>query len=248
MGRLQGKVAVVTGASKGIGAGIARLFGAEGAAVTVNYLSDREGAERVVAAIMSGGGRAIAVGGDVAKAADMKGLFAQTQAAFGPLDVLVNNAGVFAFGSLRSFTEEEFHRQFNINVLGAILATQAAAPHFNAKGASVINIGSAVGQSSPSHCVIYSATKGALDSVTRVLAKELAGRKIRVNAIAPNGVETEGLQQNRIARGAPAPDPAQTPPGGGIPSPDDIARIALFLASNDSAFVTGERIAVSNAR
>jgi 3-oxoacyl-[acyl-carrier protein] reductase len=192
MGVLNGKVALVTGASKGIGAGIAKALAEQGAAVVVNYASSKEGADRVVAAIVGKGGRAIAVKGDIAKTAEVKELFQETMKAFGTLDVLVNNAGVYSFGPLESATEEEFHRQFNTNVLGLILATQEAVKLFAEKGGSIINIGTAASQTGAPNMVLYLATKSAVDSVTRVLSKELGPRNIRVNSINPGGTETEG--------------------------------------------------------
>src|SRR5260370_23166079 len=190
MGVLDGKVGLVTGASKGIGAGIAKGLAEAGAAVVVNYDSSKEGADRVVEEITSKGGRAIAVKGDIAKAADVKRLFQETAKAFGRLDVLVNNAGVYSFGPLQSATEEEFHRQFNINVLGLILTTQEAVKLFAEKGGSVINIGTAASQTGAPNMVLYLATKSGVDSVTRVLSKELGPRNIRVNSLNPGGTDT----------------------------------------------------------
>ena len=245
MSDLKGKVAVVTGASKGIGAGIARSLGAAGAAVAVNYSSSREGAERVVADIKAKGGKAIAVQGDVAKAADVRHLFDETEKAFGRLDVLVNNAGIYRFQPLDDITEDEFHSLFNTNVLGTILATKEAVKHFGANGGSVINISSVASEDAVPTAAVYSATKGAVDAVTRVLAAELGPRKIRVNAIAPGGVETEGthaagvmgsdFEKQMIARTAL----------GRLGQPDDVARVAVFLASDDAAWLTGERLAAS---
>ena len=191
MSDLKGKVAIVTGASKGIGAGIAKNLAAAGAAVAVNYASSREGAERVVADIKVSGGKAIAVKGDVAKAADVRRLFEETRSAFGRVDVLVNNAGIYHFQPLEDITEDEFHRQFNTNVLGTILAAKEAAKHFGPDGGSIINISSVASEQAVPTATVYSATKGAVDTLTRVLAAELGPRKIRVNAIAPGGVETE---------------------------------------------------------
>ena len=193
MSRLKNKVAVVTGASKGIGAGIAKSLAAEGAAVVVNYASSKEGADRVVAEIVGKGGKAVAVQGDVSKASDVRRLFAETQKTFGTLDVLVNNAGVYQFAELGEITEEQFHRQFNTNVLGLILATQEAVKRFGAGGGSIINIGSTASTVTPATTAVYTATKGAVDAVTHVLAKELGPKKIRVNSINPGMVETEGV-------------------------------------------------------
>src|SRR5712664_3430191 len=193
MSRLKNKVAVVTGASKGIGAGIAKSLAAEGASVVVNYSSSKEGADRVVAEIVKKGGKAVAVQGDVSKTADVRRIFAETQKAFGTLDVLVNNAGVYEFAALGEITEEQFHRQFNTNVLGLILATQEAVKRFGAQGGSIINIGSTASDVTPPTTAVYTATKGAVDAVTHVLAKELGPKKIRVNSINPGMVETEGV-------------------------------------------------------
>jgi 3-oxoacyl-[acyl-carrier protein] reductase len=243
MGKLLNKVVVVTGASKGIGAGIAKRAAAEGAKVVVNYASSSADAERVVAEIKAAGGTAIAVQADVAKADDVKRLFLETKRAYDRLDVLVNNAGVYAFAPLEQVTEAEFARQFGTNVLGPILATQEALKYFGAEGGNVINISSVASESAPVAATVYAATKGALDTVTRVLAKELSSRKIRVNTLAPGGVETEGTAAyvgsdffNQVV--------AQTPLGR-IGQPDDIARVAVFLASDDSGWLTGERLTAS---
>jgi 3-oxoacyl-[acyl-carrier protein] reductase len=245
MSDLQGKVAVVTGASKGIGAGIAKSLAAAGASVVVNYASSREGADKVVAEIAAAGGKAVAVHGDVSKPADVQRLFAETKTLFGGVDVLVNNAGVYRFGALGDVTEEEYRRQFDINVLGTILATQEAAKYIGPNGGSVINMGSVASEKGLPQSVVYSATKGAVDTITQVLANELAPRKIRVNTIAPGGVETEGTQTAGIlGSDMEAQMIAQTPLGR-LGQPDDIARVALFLASDQSGWVTGERITVS---
>src|SRR5437773_2121136 len=200
MSELTGKVAIVTGASKGIGAAIAKGLGAAGAAVAVNYASSKEGADRVVAEITGKGGKAIAVQGDVSKAADVKRLFAETKKAFGSLDVLVNNAGIYAFEPLENVTEDEFHREFNTNVLGPILTTQEALKHFGPDGGSVINISSIASTSAPPNSVVYSATKGAVDSISRVLGKELGARKIRVNTIAPGLLPVRRLRRKAATR------------------------------------------------
>lgn len=245
MGELTGKVAIVTGASKGIGAAIAKALGAAGAAVTVNYASSKEGADNVVAAIRGKGGKAIAVQGDVAKAADVKRLFAEAKKAFGAPDVLVNNAGIYAFEPLESVTEDEFHREFNTNVLGPILTIREALNYFGPDGGSVINISSVASTSAPPNSVVYSSTKGAVDVIARVLGKELGARKIRVNTIAPGGVETEGTHsigvigsdfEKQLVAGAPL---------GRIGQPEDIASVAVFLASDSARWLTGERIAAS---
>jgi 3-oxoacyl-[acyl-carrier protein] reductase len=245
MGELAGKVAIVTGASKGIGAAIAKGLGVAGAAVVVNYASSREGADRVVADITSKGGRAVAVQGDVAKAADVRRLFAETQRAFGTLDVLVNNAGVYQLEPIESVAEDEFHRQFNTNVLGPILAIQEAVKHFGPKGGSVINISSVASTSAPPNSVVYSATKGALDTVTRVLAKELGARRIRVNTIAPGGVETEGVHAAGLMGSDFEKQVVAGTPLGRFGQPEDIAGVAVFLASDAAGWVTGERISAS---
>ena len=245
MGKLAGKVAVVTGASKGIGASIAKGLAAEGASVVVNYASSKEGADRIVAEIAAKGGKAIAVQGDVAKAADVQRIFAETKKAFGQLDVLVNNAGVYQFTPLEDITEDQFHRQFNTNVLGLLLSTQEAAKHFGTDGGSVINIGSTVTAVNPPASSIYTATKGAVDSITHVLAKELGARKIRVNSINPGMVETEGVHTTGfIGTDFQKQLEAQTPLGR-IGQPEDITPIAVFLASSDSGWLTGETLLAS---
>jgi 3-oxoacyl-[acyl-carrier protein] reductase len=245
MSKLIGKVAVVTGASKGIGAGIAKGLAAHGAAVVVNYASSKDGAERVVSEIADAGGKAIAIQGDVAKASDVERIFSETKKAFGRLDVLVNNAGVYEFAPLEDITEEQFHRQFNTNVLGLILATQEAARHFGPEGGSVINIGSTASQITPPTTAVYTATKGAVDAVTHVLAKELGPKKVRVNSINPGVVETEGVRAaGFIGSDFQKQFEAQTPLGR-IAQPEDIAPIAVFLASTDSGWLTGETLLAS---
>jgi 3-oxoacyl-[acyl-carrier protein] reductase len=245
MSSLKGKVAVVTGASKGIGAGIAKSLGAAGAAVVVNYASSKDGAERVVAEIKAQGGKAIAVKGDVAKAADVQHIFDETQKAFGPVDVLVNNAGVYQFNPLENITEDDFHRHFNTNVLGTFLATKEAAKHFGANGGSVINVSSVASQAAVPGAAVYSATKGAVDTLTRVLAAELGPRKIRVNVIAPGGVETEGTHTAGVIGSDFEKQIVARTALGRFGQPDDIAKVALFLASDESAWMTGERLAAS---
>jgi len=245
MSKLTGKVAVVTGASKGIGAGIAKGFAAEGASVVVNYASSKEGADRVVAEITSKGGKAIAVQGDVAKAADAVRLFAETKKAFGRLDVLVNNAGVYKFSPLEEINEEDFHWMFNTNVLGLLLTTQEAAKHFGPEGGSIINIGSTASQVNLPTASVYTATKYAVDGITRILAKELGPKKVRVNSINPGMVETEGTQtMGIIGSDFQKTFEAQTPLGR-IGQTDDITPIALFLASQDSGWITGELLLAS---
>jgi 3-oxoacyl-[acyl-carrier protein] reductase len=248
--RLEGKVALVTGASKGIGAGIAKGLAAAGASVVVNYATDRGGAEAVVAAIAADGGRAIAVQGDVSRSADVARLFAEAKRAYGALDVLVNNAAVYKFGPLETVTEEEFHREFNTNVLGPILMIREAVNSFGPRDGSVINIGSAASQLTPPNLSIYTATKGALDALTRVLAKELAARRIRVNAINPGSTATEGARAAG-AIGVGGEFEKQLigmTPLGRIGQPSDIAPIAVFLASDESGWLTGEIILASGGQ
>ena len=245
MSKLKNKVAVVTGASKGIGAGIAKGLAAEGASVVVNYASSKEGADRVVAEIVKNGGKAVAVQADVSKSSDVRRLFAETQKAFGTLDVLVNNAGVYDLVPLDEITEEQFHRQFNTNVLGLILTTQEAVKRFGAGGGSIINIGSTISTVTPPATAVYTATKGAVDAVTHVLAKELGPKKIRVNSINPGVVETEGTHSaGFIGSDFQKQFEAQTPLGR-IGQPEDIAPIAVFLASADSGWLTGETLLAS---
>lgn len=245
MGKLQGKVAVVTGASKGIGASIAKSLAAEGASVVVNYASSKEGADRVVNEITGKGGKAIAVQGSVDKAADVERIFAETKKAFGKLDVLVNNAGVYEFLPLEEITEEHYHRIFNINVLGLLLASKEAVKHFNGDGGSIINIGSLVSRVAPPHSAVYTGTKGAVDAITQTLSKELGPRKIRVNSINPGMVETEGsISAGFIGSDFHKQHEAQVPLGR-IAQPEDIASIAVFLASSDSGWLTGELILAS---
>jgi 3-oxoacyl-[acyl-carrier protein] reductase len=239
--KLEGKVAVVTGASKGIGAAIARQLGAEGASVVVNYASSKEGADKVVNEIVSKGGKAIAVQGDVSKQADIDKLFAETKKAYKKVDILVNNAGIYEFGPLEAVTEAQFHKIFNLNVLGLLLTTQAATKHFS-EGASVINIGSGVSRITPPNTAVYTATKGAVDAITGVLAKELGAKKIRVNSINPGIVETEGTHTaGFIGSDFEKGLVAQTPLGR-AGQPDDIGAVAVFLASDDSRWLTGEHI------
>ncbi len=245
MKKLENKVAVVTGASKGIGAGIARGLAAEGASVVVNYASAKEGAEKVVAEIISNGGKAIAVQGDVSKSADVARLFAETKEAFGAVDVLVNNAGVYKFGAIEEITEEEFHRQFNTNVLGLLLTTQGAVNSFGDRGGSIINISSTVTRITPPGSAIYTATKGAVDSITQVLSKELGHKKIRVNAINPGIVETEGTHTAGFIGSDFHANAEKTAPLGRIGQPEDIAPIAVFLASDESGWLTGETMIAS---
>jgi 3-oxoacyl-[acyl-carrier protein] reductase len=243
--KLGGKVAVVTGASKGIGASIAKQLAAEGAFVVVNYASSKAGADKVVAEITGAGGKAVAVQGDVAKKADIERLFAETKKAFGRLDVLVNNAGIYEFAPLEEVTEEHFHKQFNLNVLGLILTTQQALKYFSPEGGSVINISSVVSTSAPPGGSVYSATKGAVDTVTGSLAKELGARKIRVNAVRPGLVETEGTQTSGITESDMRKQYEAQATLGRIGQPQDIATAVAFLASSDSSWITGETLLAS---
>jgi 3-oxoacyl-[acyl-carrier protein] reductase len=243
--KLEGKVAVVTGASKGIGAAIAAHLADAGAAVVVNYATSKTGADRVVAAITAKGGRAVAVGGDMSKPADIARLFAEAKRAFGRLDILVNNAGVYAFAPLGEITPELFHKQFDLNVLGLILATQEAVKYIGKTGGSVINISSVVSTSSLPAASVYSATKAAVDAVTRSLAKELGPRKIRVNSINPGMVETEGVHSAGLSGGDFRKQLEAQTPLGRIGQPQDIAPAAVFLASDDAAWITGETLYIA---
>jgi 3-oxoacyl-[acyl-carrier protein] reductase len=242
MSGLFNKVAIVTGASKGIGAGIATALAAAGAQVAVNYSSDREGAERITKTIAENGSRAIAVGADVSKSSDVARLFKEVDSAFGRLDVLVNNAGVFRFGALADITEQNFHLHYNVNVLGTILTVQEAIKRFGPEGGSIINLSSIVGSHPVVGTLLYASTKGAIETLTRGLALELAPRKIRVNAIAPGHTETEGnLTAGTFAGGAGAILAEKTPLGR-LGRVSDIAPLAVFLASDESAWITGEVI------
>jgi 3-oxoacyl-[acyl-carrier protein] reductase len=243
--KLDGKVAVVTGASKGIGAGIAKEFATEGASVVVNYASAKQDADRVVDEISKRGGKAIAIQGSVAKKAEVDRLFAEAEKAFGKIDILVNNAGVYEFMPLEEVTEKQFHRMFDVNVLGMLLATQEALEHFNADGGSIINIGSLASSLTPPTGVVYNATKGSVDAITRTLAKELGPRKIRVNSINPGMVITDGV----ISAGFHESDmrkmfESQTPLGR-VGETEDIAPAAVLFASDDSAWITGETLRIA---
>ena len=243
--KLDGKVAIVTGASKGIGAAIARHLAAEGAAVVVNYSSSKEGADRVVDEITKRGGRAVAVRANVAKKEEIERLFAETKKAFGKLDILVNNAGIYEFLPLENVTEEHFHKHFDVNVLGPLLATQEAAKYFGSEGGSVINISSNASMSAPPTASVYSATKAALDTITKSLAKELGPRKIRVNAINPGMVETDGVRDAGFL-GSDFQKLFESQSAlGRIGQPDDVAPAVVFLASPDSGWITGETLVVS---
>jgi 3-oxoacyl-[acyl-carrier protein] reductase len=241
MSKLKGKVAVVTGASKGIGAAIAKSLGAEGASVVVNYASSKAGADTVVAAITEAGGKAVAVGGDVSKAAEAQGIIDAAIENYGRLDILVNNSGVYEFAPIEAITEEHFHKIFNINVLGALLTTQAAVKHLG-EGASIINIGSGASRLTPANSAVYTGTKGALDAITGVLARELGPRKIRVNTINPGMVETEGTHTGGFIGSDFEKDLIAQAPLGRTGKVSDIAPIAVFLASDDSAWLTGEQL------
>lgn len=239
MGILKGKVAVVTGASKGIGAGIAKALAAEGASVVVNYASSKAGADTVVAAITKTGGKAVAVGGDVSNAAEAQGIIDAAIKNYGRLDILVNNSGVYEFGAVDAITEAQFHRLFNINVLGLLLTTQAAVKHLG-EGGSIINIGSAISRLKPAGAAVYTATKGAVDAITGVFAKEFAAKKIRVNSINPGIVETEGTRSGGFVGGDFEKGLVAQTPLGRTGQPADIASIAVFLASDASGWLTGE--------
>jgi 3-oxoacyl-[acyl-carrier protein] reductase len=243
--KLTDRIAVVTGASKGIGAEIARELAAAGATVVVNYASDKSGADRVVDEIAKRGGTAVAIQANVAKKADVQRLFAATSQAFGKIDILLNNAGVYEFGSLEEITEESFHRQFNVNVLGLLLATQEGVKHFNPAGGSIINISSTTTSITPAATAVYTGTKGAVDAITRTLAKELAPRKIRVNAINPGMVETEGVTAAGYDQGEFRKQVEAQTPLSRIGRPDDIAPAAVFFASDDSKWITGEILRVA---
>ncbi len=243
--KLAGKVAIVTGALKGIGAAIAKQLASDGAAVVVNYSSSREGAERVVNEITSKGGAAIAVQANVSKQAEIDRLFAETFKTYDKLDILVNNAGIYEFAPLENITEEHFHKQFNTNVLGLLLVTQAAVTRFGAAGGSIINISSVASTSALPTTAVYSATKAAVDAVTRALAKELGPRKIRVNAINPGMVVTEGVRSAGIDESDLGKQVVTQTPLGRLGQPDDIAPAIAYLASDDSAWITGETLRVS---
>jgi 3-oxoacyl-[acyl-carrier protein] reductase len=241
MSKLKGKVAVVTGASKGIGAAIAKSLAAEGASVVVNYASSKSGARTVVDAITEAGGKAVAVKGDVSKASEAEGIIDAAIKNYGRLDILVNNSGVYEFTPIEAVTADEFHRIFNINVLGLLLTTQAAIKHIS-EGGSIINIGSLVSRITPAASSIYTGTKGAVDAITGVLARELGSKRIRVNAINPGIVETEGTHAAGFVGGDLEKSLVSQTPLGRVGQPGDIASIAVFLASDDSGWVTGEQI------
>lgn len=243
--KLEGKVAIVTGASKGIGAAIARHLAAEGASVVVNYSSSREGAERVVADIKGKGGKAVAIQANLAKETDIRRLFVETKSTFDRLDILVNNAGIYEFAPLPEVTAAHFHKQFDLNVLGLVLASQEAAKLFGNAGGSIINVSSIAATLAPPTASVYSATKAAVNAITRSLAQELGPRKIRMNAINPGMVETEGLHKTGLAEGDFRRQVEAQTPLGRIGQPDDIAPAAVFLASDDARWITGETLYIS---
>lgn len=244
MSKLTGKVAVVTGASKGIGAAIAKALAAQGASVVVNYASSKAGADSVVEAITAAGGKAVAVAGDVSKAADAQGIIDTAVETYGRLDILVNNSGVYEFAAIEEITEEHFHKHFNVNVLGLLLTTQAAVKHLG-EGASIVNISSVVSRITPPGSAVYTATKGAVDGITGVLARELGPRKIRVNSVNPGMVATEGTHAGGILGSDFETWAVSTTPLGRIGQPDDIADVVAFLASDDARWLTGESLIAS---
>jgi 3-oxoacyl-[acyl-carrier protein] reductase len=244
-GKLEGKVAVVTGASKGIGASTALHLAQAGAAVVVNYASDKQGADRVVGEITGNGGKAVAVQANLAKEGDVRRLFTETKKAFGKLDVLVNNAGIYDFAPLENITSEHFHKQFDLNVLGLILASQEAAKLFGTQGGSIVNISSVVSTLAPPNSAVYSATKAAVDAVTKSLAKELGPKKIRVNSVNPGMVQTEGLSSAGIVESDMRKQIEAQTPLGRIGVPADIAPAVVFLASDDARWITGETLFIA---
>ena len=243
--KLAGKVAIVTGASKGIGASIAKHLAAEGAAVVVNYSSSKEGADTAVAEITKNGGKALAVQANIARHSELQQLFAETKKGFGKVDILVNNAGVYEFQPLEAVTEEHFHKHFNLNVLGLILASQEAAKHFSPAGGSIVNVSSLASTYTPPNTVVYSATKAAVDAVTKVLAKELGPRKIRVNAVNPGMIETEGVRAGGFAGSDFRKQLESQTPLGRIGQPEDVAPAVVFFASPDAAWISGETLFIA---
>jgi 3-oxoacyl-[acyl-carrier protein] reductase len=244
VGKLTGKTAVVTGASKGIGAGIAKAFAKEGANVVVNYARAKDDADKVAAEITKAGGKGIAVQADVSKQADVDKLFDATKKTFGKVDILVNNAGVYEFAPIEQVTEASYRRMFDLNVLGTVLSTQAAVKLMNGNGGSIINVSSVVSLTPPPASSIYSATKGAVDVITRTLALELGPRNIRVNSLSPGLVETEGTRSSGTTEGEFKDIAVARTPLGRVGQPDDIAKVAVFLASEDSGWITGEILPV----
>ncbi|MDI9882272.1 SDR family NAD(P)-dependent oxidoreductase [Flectobacillus longus] len=245
MSKLLNKVAIVTGASKGIGASIAKYFAAEGAKVVVNYASSKEGAEKVVTSITENGGTAIAIKADVSKATEVSQLFEETKNAFGQVDILVNNAGIYQFSPIETFSEDSFHQQFNTNVLGSLLTISEAVKQFDEKGGVIINISSGASTTPPAMMSIYSATKAALDAITISLSKEFSGRNIRINSLLPGGVQTEGTITAGITGSDAEKAMISKTPLGRIGQPEDIAKVAIFLASDDAGWITGEKITVA---
>lgn len=245
MNKLKNKVAVVTGASKGIGASIAKYFAAEGAKVVVNYASSREGADKVVKAITDNGGTAIAVQGDVSQQSDVTRLFEETKNAFGSLDILVNNAGIYQFAPIEDFSSDSFHQQFNTNVLGSLLTIQASLKLFGDKGGNIINISSEAAKTPLPAGAVYSATKAALDAITIALSKELGAKNVRINSLLPGVVETEGSHSAGVIGSDTELKMVANTPLGRTGQPEDIAKVAVFLASDDSAWITGEKVSVS---
>lgn len=243
--KLNGKIAIVTGGSKGIGAAIAEQLAEEGASIVVNYSTSEEGANRVVQSIMQKGGKAIAVQANMTKQKEVEKLFSETEKAFGKLDILINNAGIYEFASLENITEELFHKEFDLNVLGLLFACQSALQYFDSSGGSIINISSLVSTSHLPHTSIYSGTKGAVDAITRALASELGPRKIRVNAINPGMVQTEGTHSAGIMKSDLRKDMEAKTPLGRIGLPKDIAQAAVFFASDDSSWITGETLVIA---
>ncbi|MDI9877338.1 SDR family NAD(P)-dependent oxidoreductase [Flectobacillus rivi] len=245
MSKLSNKVAIVTGASKGIGASIAKYFAAEGAKVVVNYASSKEGAEKVVTNITENGGIAIAIKADVSKATEVSQLFEETKNAFGQVDILVNNAGIYQFSPIETFSEDSFHQQFNTNVLGSLLTISEAVKQFDEKGGVIINISSGASTTPPAMMSVYSATKAALDAITISLSKEFSGRNIRINSLLPGGVQTEGTITAGITGSDAEKAMISKTPLGRIGQPEDIAKVAVFLASDDAGWITGEKITVA---
>lgn len=245
MSKLSNKVAIVTGASKGIGASIAKYFAAEGAKVVVNYASSKEGAEKVVTNITENGGTAIAIKADVSKATEVSQLFEETKNAFGQVDILVNNAGIYQFSPIEIFSEDSFHQQFNTNVLGSLLTIKEAVTQFDEKGGVIINISSGASTTPPAMMSVYSATKAALDAITISLSKEFSGRNIRINSLLPGGVQTEGTITAGITGSDAEKAMISKTPLGRIGQPEDIAKVAVFLASDDAGWITGEKITVA---
>ncbi|NBA73978.1 glucose 1-dehydrogenase [Emticicia sp. ODNR4P] len=245
MSKLSNKVAIVTGASKGIGASIAKYFAAEGAKVVVNYASSKEGAEKVVTNITENGGTAIAIKADVSKATEVSQLFEETKNAFGQIDILVNNAGIYQFSPIETFSEDSFHQQFNTNVLGSLLTISEAVKQFDEKGGVIINISSGASTTPLAMMSVYSATKAALDAITISLSKEFSGRNIRINSLLPGGVQTEGTITAGITGSDAEKAMISKTPLGRIGQPEDIAKVAVFLASDDAGWITGEKITVA---